>query len=279
MHAHEMFEVFEQLVDAHARGALAVLVPQNFEVAPGNLDAVGGLPRDDAQPVLDKFQILHLHPRRAVEPLVQHLHKTGDDRERPVDVMDDAGVNVAALLVNLPLDMLVLQFGQQLLDFLRAAVDFALERAALHRLAHGGAHRREVERLVDVIAGAQAQRFPDRVGRLKRRHHDRLHVRLHILEIVFVLENHPQRLARPVLVIHDQQGAPAFRHRRRRRGFISGIAWAGRRIRGKKHWKNFFLIKLRPPYANYFYHQAETSRRRTLSKACCAVNSLNAVRS
>ena len=113
-----------------------------------------------------------------VEPLVEHLHETGDDGERAVDVVDDARVNVAARLGDLLLDALFLQFVQQLLDFFRAAVDFAFEHPALHRLADGGAHRRDVERLVDVVARAEPQRLADRVRRLKRRHHDRLDVRL-----------------------------------------------------------------------------------------------------
>ena len=96
--------------------------------------------------------------------------------------MDDAGVNVAARLGNLLLDALVLQFGEELLDFFRAAVDFAFQRAPLHRLADRGANGRDVKRLVDVIARAQPQGLADRVRGFKRRDHDRLDVGIHVFE-------------------------------------------------------------------------------------------------
>ncbi len=77
MHLHELFEVGEQLVDADARRALAGFFAQDVQIAPGNLDAIRGLPRYDVEPALDELKVLHLHLRVAVDPLVQHMHKTG----------------------------------------------------------------------------------------------------------------------------------------------------------------------------------------------------------
>ena len=158
--------------------------------------------------------------------------------------MDDAGVNVAARFGNLLFDALVLQFRQQFLDFFRAAVNFAFQHPALHGLGDGGSNGCDVEWLVDVVTRAQSQRLPDGVRRLECRHHDRLDFRVHKFEafqnfdarharhadvqhrhvnrmflrqlnrrrpvlghqqIVFILENNAQRLARAVLVVHNQQ--------------------------------------------------------------------------
>ena len=175
--------------------------------------------------------------------------------------------------------LLVLQFGKQFLHFFGAAVDFAFERAPLHGLADGGADGGEVERLVDVIARAQPQRLSDRVRRLKRRHHDRLDVRVHIFEtfqnfdarhaghanvqhghvngmflrqlnrrwpvlghqhVVFVLENDPQRLPRTILIVHHQQRAAAFAQRRA--VTLNRIAFGNQWFSGQSHvWKSTFL--------------------------------------
>src|ERR1019366_8751733 len=279
MNANELFEVFKQLIHAHARGFLR-LPAEKTEVAPGNFHAIPHLPRDDAQAVLDEFQVLHFQPRHAIEALVEHLHETGNDRQRTVDVVDDAGVNVAARFGNLLLDLLVLQFGKQFLHFFGVAVNFTFERAPLHRLADGGADGGKVERLVDVIARAQPQCLTNRVRRFKRRHHDHLDARVHVFEafqnfdarhaghanvqhrhvnemllrqinrrwsvlghqhIVFVLENNPQRLSRPVLVVHNQQRAAAFA--KRRAVALNGIALGNQWFNGQSHvWKSTFLF-------------------------------------
>ena len=68
---------------------------------------------------------------------------------------------------------MVLQLGEQFLKLFGIVMDFALERPALHGVAHGGAHRADIERFVDIIACPQPQRLPHRIGRLKCRHHHR----------------------------------------------------------------------------------------------------------
>ncbi|MEI9864264.1 MAG: hypothetical protein WDN00_06860 [Limisphaerales bacterium] len=178
VHLHQLFQVLEQHIDADAPAHSGGLFPQNIKIAPGDFDTVPGLARDDVQAAFDKFKAFPFQPCAVVDPLVQHLHKTVDHRERAVDVMNDARVNVAALFGDLFLDALGLQVGKQLLHFFCAAVHFAFHRATLHRLTDGGADGREIKRLVDVVARPQLQRLPDCVCGLKGRHHDHLDVRL-----------------------------------------------------------------------------------------------------
>ena len=177
-------------------------------------------------------------------PLADELNEAGDDGQRPVDVVDDAGVDLSAGVGELLVNVVALQFGQELLELFGVAADFALQRAPMHRVGHGRPHRGDVERLVDVIAGAQPQGLPHRVGGLEGRHHDDLDAGIHVLEtfqqfdprharhadiqdghinlvalgqldgrgavgshphLVFVLENDAQRLPRPFLVVHHQE--------------------------------------------------------------------------
>ena len=77
------------------------------------------------------------------DALVHELDEAGDDRQRAVDVVDDAGVDFAAGLGHLLLDLLVLQFVEQFLELFGVGVDFALERAPLHGAGDGGAHGRQ----------------------------------------------------------------------------------------------------------------------------------------
>jgi len=51
------------------------LSAQKTKVATRNLDAVRHLPRDDAEAVLDEFQILDFEAVDVVEVLTQHLHE------------------------------------------------------------------------------------------------------------------------------------------------------------------------------------------------------------
>ena len=46
--------------------------------------------------VLDEIQVLAFDAVARADALVHELDEAGDDRERAVDVMDDAGVNFAA---------------------------------------------------------------------------------------------------------------------------------------------------------------------------------------
>ncbi len=107
------------------------------------------------------------------DALVHELNEAGDDGQRPVDVVDDAGVDLAARGRHLLFDLLALQLAQQFLQLLGVGVDLALQGAPLHGGGHGGAHGGDVERLVDVIAGAQPQRLAHGVGRFEGGHHHR----------------------------------------------------------------------------------------------------------
>jgi len=91
---------------------------------------------------------------------VEQLDEAGNHRERTIDVVDDAGVDVAARLGDLFLDFLVLQFRQKFVDFFGAAVNFTFQHPPLHRGVDGAANGGDVERFVDVIRRAQPQRLP-----------------------------------------------------------------------------------------------------------------------
>ena len=116
----------------------------------------------------------------------------------------------------------------------------------MHRAGHGRPHGGEVEGLVDVVAGAQPQGLAHGLGGLEGRHHDDLdagvdglepfqqfdsrharhadvqHGHIDFMELgqlegegavrghphfVFVPENEAQRLPRPFLVVHHEQGS------------------------------------------------------------------------
>src|SRR4029077_13292143 len=54
----QVAEVAQQLVDAHARRFVRLLAEET-EITPGDFHAVGDLPRDDLQPVLDELEVFH----------------------------------------------------------------------------------------------------------------------------------------------------------------------------------------------------------------------------
>jgi hypothetical protein len=223
----------------------AALLPHEIEVAVRDVNAVAHLPRDAAQPVLDHFHVLAFQALGLADALVDDLDEPGNDGQRAVDVVDDAGVDFAARARDFLLQFLVVQFGLQGLEFFVVVEDFVRERVPLHgrgdRLANGG----DVKRLVQIIARAQAQRPADGVHRFVSRQHDDFHRRLEGLElfqdfrpghpghtdvhhggvdlvlfgqfqrarpvggdeqVVIFLENDAQGLPRPFLIIHDQEG-------------------------------------------------------------------------
>jgi TRAP-type C4-dicarboxylate transport system permease small subunit len=49
-------------------------------------------------------------------------------------------------------DFLVLQFSEQLPKLFSIIMDLPIEGASLHRVGYRGAHRRDVERLVNIVA-------------------------------------------------------------------------------------------------------------------------------
>src|ERR1044071_5971723 len=106
--------------------------PQKSQVTPRDFDAVCDLACDGLQTVFYKFQILHFKSGGVADALVQELDKSGNDRERAVDIMDDTGVNLAAGVCHLLLDFLILELTEQGLELLGVIVDLPLEGAPLH---------------------------------------------------------------------------------------------------------------------------------------------------
>src|SRR6185437_9776253 len=153
MHVDELVQVVQELVHRHARRLIRLLA-QKAEVTARNLNAIRDLPRDDFQPVLDEFQVFDANAISVGEALVHQLHEAGNDRERAVNIVDNARVDFAAGGGDLLVDFLVLQFGQHTLKLLGVVVNFTFERAALHRVRDGGAHCGNIKRLVDVITRA-----------------------------------------------------------------------------------------------------------------------------
>ena len=105
MNAQELAQIGQELVDADARGVRAPGVGGG----PGNggeiLDAVGDLADDDFEALLDKMHVLQVKLGGVANPLADDLRRSPEmTGQRPVDVVDDAGVDLAAglgeLLVN-----------------------------------------------------------------------------------------------------------------------------------------------------------------------------------
>ena len=124
--------------------------------------------------------------------------------------------------------------------------DFLAEGTPFHRAGDGLAHGGNIKRLVEIIAGAEAQSQAERVHRFVSGEHDDFDARVHGLEmfeqfdaghadhadvrdgdvnlvllgqldgaaavvgheqIVFILEDDAQRLPRPLLIIDDEKRA------------------------------------------------------------------------
>ena len=245
MDVEQLAQIVQDQVDVDAGGGGRLLAHET-EVAMGNLDAVADLAGDAPQPVLDHLHVLALQPFGFAHALVDDLDEPGNDGQRAVDVVDDAGVNLAAGAGDFLLELLVVQLDLQSGQLLVVGPDFVGEGMPLHGGGDGFADGGDVEGLVEVIAGAQAQGLPDGVHRFVSGEHDDFNRGLDGLEFfqhlgaahaghadvqhgrvdfmlagqfqgvqavggeqegVIVLENNTQGLPRPLLVIHDEQGA------------------------------------------------------------------------
>src|SRR5436309_2149035 len=85
----EMTEVGQELIDSHARSVIGTL-PQKTQIPAGNLDAVGQLAGDGLEAVFDELDRFFFEAGGISNALVNELDETGDDRERTVNVVDDA---------------------------------------------------------------------------------------------------------------------------------------------------------------------------------------------
>ncbi len=104
--------------------------------------------------------------------LVDDLDEAGNDGQRAVDVVDDAGVNFAAGAGDFLLQFLVVQFDLEGGQFFVVGADFVGEGMPFHGGGDGFANGGDVEGFVEVIAGAQAQGLADGVDRLVSGEHD-----------------------------------------------------------------------------------------------------------
>src|SRR4030095_12279549 len=93
VHTNQVAQVAENLVDPNLR-AFPRRRPQKGQVTPGNLEASGDLPRDSPQTIPHKIEIVALNLFRVARLLIDDLQKAGNDRQRAVDVVNDAGVNL-----------------------------------------------------------------------------------------------------------------------------------------------------------------------------------------
>ena len=246
VNAEQFPEVAENLVDPDARIIIRILA-QETEIPPGNLDAIGDLPGDALETIFDRLQILVLYSRRIADPLIDDLEQTRNDRQRTVDVMDDARVNLAPRADDFLLHLQLLKLILELHQLLAVVANLAAKGSALQRTRHRRAHRGEVKGLVDVVARAEPQRLPHRLGRFKRCHHHGLDARVEIAKafenfnagharhaniknsdidsvilrdldgrrpifrheyVKLVAEDDPQRHSRPLLIIDDQELGP-----------------------------------------------------------------------
>src|SRR6266581_2177790 len=95
MDAQQFPDVAQQLVDPNA-GRVARILPQKAQVAAGNLNAIGDLSGDPFEVVLGQLQLFALDLRLVANVLVDKLKQAGNDGERPVNIVDDAGINLAS---------------------------------------------------------------------------------------------------------------------------------------------------------------------------------------
>src|ERR1035438_7174205 len=126
MGADEVGQVGEELVYRDARGFVR-LGAEKAKIAAGDLDAVLHLAVDRLQPVFNEGQIGDFEPGRITDAQAHELAVAGDGGKGPANIVDDAGVNLAAGGGDLLVGSLVEQFAEQLLQFVRFAVEVAIE--------------------------------------------------------------------------------------------------------------------------------------------------------
>src|SRR5712691_2632672 len=95
MDAQQLPEVRQDLINPHA-GVVARVLPEKTQIAAGNLDAIRDLPGQPFEMVLDQLQPFAIDMVVLANALIDELQQPGDDRQRAVDVVNDAGVNLTA---------------------------------------------------------------------------------------------------------------------------------------------------------------------------------------
>src|SRR5664279_1298175 len=126
MGTDEVGQIRKDPVNIHA-SRLLILPAQKAEVAAGNLDAIRHLEGDGLQAIIGELQIFTFEPGQIADTLVDKLDETGDSGKGPINIVDDAAVDLGARLRDLPFEFLDLQLAAQLLPFFLDRLDFALE--------------------------------------------------------------------------------------------------------------------------------------------------------
>src|SRR5262245_56892157 len=98
------------MVDPDADVLVRVL-SEETQVAARNLDAVGHLACDPFEAVLDQLKILAFDLGHVANACVTDLEETGNDRQGPVDIVDDTGVDLTASADDLLIHLHLLQIA------------------------------------------------------------------------------------------------------------------------------------------------------------------------
>jgi hypothetical protein len=161
VNAQQFPEVAQDLVGPDSGGSVGLLA-QEAQVSAGDLDAVGDLAGDAFEAILDHFEVFAIHAGRVADALVDDLEEPGNHGQRAIDVVNDAGVNLASGAHNLFIHMRLLQFLLELRQFFLVGADLAAEAPSFERSMNGGAHAGDIERFVEIIASPEPQGLPDR---------------------------------------------------------------------------------------------------------------------
>ncbi len=220
----------------------------------------------------DCFELLAFHAGGVLHRAIDHLDEAGNDGERAIDVVKDAGVNLAFGAGEFLLNALDLNLVLQRFEPIVRAVKFDRGLAFPRGPADRRAHRGNIEGLVQVIARAEAKGAPRCLHSLVGREHHDLNVRVEVFEgaeeidaghalhqniedrdidrmfhrdgdpvfavagdehFIVILKNDPERLPRSLFVVHDQQRRLASRFLQTPR--CEPSRWTGRGHRGTLH--------------------------------------------
>src|SRR5262245_51763015 len=72
MNSEQLAEVAQDLVGPNPRGAIGLL-PQEAEIPPGDFDAIGNLPGNALEAILDHLQVFPIHARSVANSLINDL--------------------------------------------------------------------------------------------------------------------------------------------------------------------------------------------------------------
>ena len=240
----EVFQIGEHLphADVGADGSVGV---EEAEVAARDFKAAADLSREILEVGFDVFELLAFDAGGILHGAVDEFDEAADDGEGAVDVVENAGVDVAFCAGHFLLHALVLDLDLEMFELRLGGLRFESGLAAGGGLGDGCAHRLDVEWLVEVVAGPISQGLARSFEGFVSREHDDLDAWVDVLEfleqfhaghsvhhdvedgdvdglgagdiecvgaiagdadLVVLLEDDLEGLARAVLVIDDEKG-------------------------------------------------------------------------